>query len=143
LCDLIIPADAQSPSASSVGVVDFLDEWVSAPYAQQLQDRPMILEGLAWMDAEASRRFTTEFAELNEIRQRAICDDICYESGAKEAFAKAAAFFARFRDLTAGGFYSTPAGRKDLKYVGNLPLAQFDGPPLEVLQKVGVGPAPE
>ena len=32
LCDVIIPADAHSPSASSVGVVDFLDEWVSAPY---------------------------------------------------------------------------------------------------------------
>src|SRR5215813_981 len=26
LCDLIIPADSSSPSASEVGVVDFLDE---------------------------------------------------------------------------------------------------------------------
>ena len=36
LCDLIIPEDAVSPSASSVGVVDFLDEWVSSPYPRQL-----------------------------------------------------------------------------------------------------------
>jgi hypothetical protein len=31
LCDLIVPADEHSPSASAVGVVDFIDEWISAP----------------------------------------------------------------------------------------------------------------
>jgi len=35
LCDLIIPADDVSPAASSVGVVEFIDEWISAPYPQQ------------------------------------------------------------------------------------------------------------
>src|ERR1019366_1130520 len=30
LCDVIIPADGHSPSASAVGVTDFIDEWVSA-----------------------------------------------------------------------------------------------------------------
>ena len=34
LCDLIIPADDTSPAASSVGVVDFIDEWISAPYPE-------------------------------------------------------------------------------------------------------------
>jgi len=36
---------------------------------------------------------------------------------------------------SAGGFYSTPAGRKDLKYMGNVRLSTFDGPPLEVLRQ--------
>ena len=45
LCDLIIPADAVSPSASAVGVVDFIDEWISAPYPQQRADRALILRG--------------------------------------------------------------------------------------------------
>src|SRR6186713_597920 len=35
LCDVIIPADEKSPSASAVGVVDFIDEWISAPYPRQ------------------------------------------------------------------------------------------------------------
>ena len=35
LCDLIIPADEHGPAASAVGVPDFIDEWVSAPYEQQ------------------------------------------------------------------------------------------------------------
>src|SRR5687767_10492046 len=36
LCDVIIPADEKSPAASAVGVPDFINEWVSAPYDQQV-----------------------------------------------------------------------------------------------------------
>jgi hypothetical protein len=140
LCDLIIPADAHSPSASSVGVVDFLDEWLRAPYPNQREDRALILEGLLWMDAEASRRFAKQFADLDESAKHVICDDICYEKSARPQFAAAARFFARYRDLTAGGFYTSPEGRKDLGYMGNVPLLKFSGPPAEVLRKVGLNP---
>jgi hypothetical protein len=139
LCNVILPDDERSPSAESVGVVDFIDEWVSAPYPLQMEDRPIVLEGLAWMDAEALLRFEKYFAELDESQQHAICDDICYEPNAKAKFVRAAKFFARYRDLTAGGFYSTPAGHQDLGYIGNVPLSKFDGPPLELLHKLGLG----
>ncbi|HWX81499.1 MAG TPA: gluconate 2-dehydrogenase subunit 3 family protein [Steroidobacteraceae bacterium] len=140
LCDAIIPADTHSVSASGAGVVDFLDEWVSAPYPAQHEDRALILEGLLWMDAESSRRFAKQFADLGESSQHAICDDVCYEKKAQPQFAVAARFFARYRDLTAGGFYTSPEGRKDLGYVGNVPLLKFSGPPPEVLRKVGLIP---
>ena len=32
LCDVIMHADEPSPSASSLGVPDFIDEWISSPY---------------------------------------------------------------------------------------------------------------
>jgi hypothetical protein len=140
LCNVILPGDERSPSAESVGVVDFIDEWVSAPYPRQLQDRPIVLEGLAWVDAEALMRFEKYFAELDDSQRHAICDDICYEPKAPPKFARAAEFFAHYRDLTVGGFYSTPAGHKDLGYVGNVPLSSFEGPPLELLRKLGLGP---
>jgi Gluconate 2-dehydrogenase subunit 3 len=140
LCNLIVPDDGRSPGAASVGVVDFIDEWVSAPYPRQLKDRPIVLEGLAWLDAEALLRFEKYFAELAEAQQQAICDDICHEPKAQPKFARAAAFFTRYRDLTVGAFYSTPAGRGDLGYIGNVPLAKFDGPPQELLRKLGLGP---
>jgi len=136
LADAILPADRQSPSASSVGVVDFIDEWVSAPYPDQLRDRPIVLEGLAWIDAESRRRFSETFANLRTNDQQAICNDICSEARAEPALKNQAHFFAVFRDLTAGGFYSTPIGRADLQFVGNVPLAQFDGPPQDVLRKL-------
>lgn len=138
LADIIIPADEHSESASAVGVVDFIDEWVSAPYPDHQRDRTTVQHGLAWMDAEAGRRFGKGFADLDSASQHAICDDVCEESRAAAAHAEAAKFFALFRDLTAGAFYSTPAGRKDLNYIGNVPLARFDGPPPELIKALGL-----
>jgi hypothetical protein len=138
LADTIIPADEHSPSASSVGVVDFIDEWVSAPYPDNLRDRPIVLEGLVWLDAEAARRFGKAFADLDPTQRQAICDDICAESRAAPERRTAAHFFAVYRDLTAAGFYSTPLGRKDLGYIGNVALASFDGPPPELLRKLNL-----
>ena len=138
LCDVIIPADEKSPSASSVDVPDFIDEWISAPYPEQIADRKIIVEGLAWLDGESQKRFQQPFADLTTVQQQKICDDICHAPKAKSEFAKAAIFFAKFRNLTAGGFYTTPAGWKDIQYVGNVPLTQFEGPPPEVLAHLGL-----
>ena len=138
LSDLIIPADDMSPSASAVGVIEFVDEWISAPYEPNEKDRKLVLDGFRWLDRESAARFSKAFAALDEARQRAICDDICNAPTAKPRYAKAAQFFARYRDLTAGGFYTTPQGRQDLQYIGNMPLARYDGPPLEALRKAGL-----
>jgi hypothetical protein len=136
LSDLIIPADEHSPSASAVGVVDFLDEWVSAPYPQQRADREMVLNGFTWLDGEARRRFERPFAKLDETQQRAICDRVCDLRRAAADLQGPARFFALYRNLTAAGFYTTAAGRKDLQYIGNVPLKQFDGAPIELLRKL-------
>ena len=133
LCDVILPADDKSPSASELKVPDFIDEWISAPYPKQHADRKIILEGLAWLDAESGRRFRKPFAELGHAEQQQICDDICSVQKSAPAFQSAARFFAKFRDLNMGAFYSTPEGMKDIRYLGNVPLAKFDGPPSEVL----------
>ncbi|MHB8478402.1 MAG: gluconate 2-dehydrogenase subunit 3 family protein [Steroidobacteraceae bacterium] len=138
LADIIIPADEHSPSASAVGLVEFVDEWVSAPYPAQQRDRTLVLGGFAWLDAEAGRRFGKEFADLDPSEQHGICEDICDESRAAAERRDAARFFALYRDLTAGAFYSSPAGRKDLSYIGNVPLARFDGPPPALLQSLGL-----
>ena len=138
LCDVVIPADEHSPSASSVGVVDFIDEWISAPYEAQRADRKTILEGLGWLEIESKTRFKQFFVDLSPAQKAAICDDICYLPRAKPEYQEAAKFFATFRDLTTGGFYTTPAGSKDIRYVGNVALERFDGPPPEVLRKLGL-----
>ena len=138
LCGVIIPEDSNSPSAAALHVHDFIDEWISAPYPEQSADRPVIVEGLIWIDAEAQRRFTRDFAALSTTEQTAICDDICFAPKAAPEFEIHAKFFARFRDLTASGFYTLPEGRKDIGFIGNMPLNSFDGPPPEVLEKLGV-----
>ena len=139
LCAAIIPADDQSPSAASVGVHDFIDEWISAPYPAQQAGRQAILTGIERINTESQQRFTKDFADLDDPQIASIFDDICHAPEAKPEFKELAAFFSHYRNLTAGGFYTTPVGMKDLKYLGNVPLAEFKGPPPEVLAKLGLG----
>ena len=127
LCDLIIPADDTSPAASSVGVVDFLDEWISAPYPEHAEDRKLVVDALSKVESEAQRRFKTSFAKLSAQQMSTIADAIVTEPS-----------FIRYRALTAGGFYTTPVGVKDLKYVGNVAIETFEGPTKEVLAKLGL-----
>lgn len=127
LSDLIIPADGTSPAASSVGVVDFIDEWISAPYPEHAVDRKTVVDGLSWIDGEAQRRFNSTFAKLSATQMAVIADA-----------AIADPFFVRYRALTAGGFYTTPVGMRDLKYVGNVAMTTFEGPTQDVLKKLGL-----
>jgi hypothetical protein len=138
LADTILPADQYGPAASSVGVVEMVDEWVSAPYPEQKNDRPMLLQGLEWIEQESAKRFNKGFAEITDEQRRAICDDICFAGKAKDRFRGPARFFAKFRSICAGAYYATPAGWKAIGYVGNVALEKFEGPPPEVLKIIGV-----
>ncbi len=136
LADVIIPADEHGPAASKVGVTEFIDEWISAPYEQQESDRKTIQTGLVWLDAEATKRFGKVFAESGAEQQTALLDDIVKDG--TEANKKAFSFFRLFRDRAAGGYYSTPQGWEAIGYVGNKPMAEFPGPPPEVLKHLGL-----
>jgi hypothetical protein len=96
-----------------------------------------VVEGLVWLEAESQRRFQNPFVNLIARQRNAICDDICYAPNAKPEFRRAAQFFRRFRDLTAGGYYSTPEGMKDIGYTGNVPTEKFSIP-TEVLKQLGL-----
>jgi hypothetical protein len=136
--DVLFPEDQYGPAASALRVHDYIDEWISAPYPQQLQDRPVILDGLEWLRLEAQERFAKNFPDLSLQQQHSICDDICWAPDAKKEFKKAAGFFSKFRAIAGGAYFSTPAGWKAIGYVGNTPMASFDGPPKEVLERLGL-----
>jgi len=138
LCDTIIPADDRSPGAADLEVHMFIDEWVSAPYPRHIEDRKLVLEGLEWIERECSRRFGQPFVTATRDERHAICDEICWEADAAPARKRAARFFARYRELTADGFYTTPAGMKDLRFAGNVASERFEGPPPEALRKAGL-----
>ncbi len=138
LCDMIIPADAHSPAASTVGVPAFINEYVSAPYDWAEKAAVRVRGGLTWLNVESGKRFGRDFTALTIAQRTAICDDICYWPNAKPEYKAAARFFGEIRNLTQSGFYTSEAGMKDLQYVGNVPLSRWDAPPPEVLRKLGL-----
>ena len=150
LCGLIIPADDTSPSAADLKVHDFIDEWISSPYPGQAGDRETIIDGLARLDAISTSRFGGVFVELRATQQGQLCDELAVMENLTASAVAALSpvdrdkrrdqrFFKRFRELTAGGFYTTPEGMKDVGYIGNVPLAAYPSPPAALLERLGLG----
>ena len=129
LCDAILPADDKSPSASAVGVPDFIDEWVSAPYPQQQDDREIILGGLEALDRQSQIRFGVEFASAGQAQTTELIDSIAFADQASAEHVGLVKFFERFRYLTVGAYYTTEAGTEDIGYIGNVPISgDYPGP---------------
>lgn len=134
LADIILPADETSPSAATLDVDAFVDEWVSAPYEPQQQDRALIVPGLAWLDAESQSRFGADFVALSAEQQRDIIDPIAFRDRAPPRFFKRARFFDRTRQLIMAAYYTTPEGWADVGYVGNVAMnGDWPGPSEEAL----------
>ena len=134
LVDLIIPRDERSGSATDALVPEFMDF-----IAHDLSGLQTPLRGgLAWLDLECGERLGKRFVELDEAQRRALLDDIAWPAKARPELSQGVAFFNRFRDLTATGFWSSKMGVEDLGYIGNTAVAEWKGCPDEQLKKLGV-----
>lgn len=131
LADIVLPADQNSPSASAIGVADFIDEWVSAPYPEQQRDHELMTEGLNWLD----KSLNGGFLHASEQAITAVLDRICDKRSAQDQ--PAAEFFDRFRRTCMIAYYTSPEGMADIGYT-NAPAASYQGPPAEILRKMGL-----
>ena len=129
LCDLIIPADEHSGSATAAGVPEFIDDWLDFR-AREDGNRDLaagVLGGLAWLDLESTRLFEKDFAAAAPVEQKQILDRIAWPARAAAEDGRWAAFFTHFRDLTVSGFFSSKMGVTDLPFLGNKAVAEWQG----------------
>jgi hypothetical protein len=134
LVDLIIPRDARSGSATDAGVPEFMDFMLTENAGMQTPMRG----GLAWLDTECRERFAKSFTDCAEAERRAVLDDIAWPAKARPELSQGAAFFSRFRDLTASGFWSSEMGIRDIGYLGNTAVREWTGCPPDQLSRLGV-----
>jgi len=129
LCDLIVPADEKSGSATQAGVPEFIDDWLDFRKQQDGNEdfAAQILGGLMWLDLESKRLFQTDFASSTVANQKQILDRIAWPARAAAADHAGVAFFNKFRDLTVSGFFSSKMGVADLPYLGNRAVAEWKG----------------
>jgi hypothetical protein len=137
LADDIIPADERSGSATDAKVPEFLDYNLSLDETTA-ETRTQWRGGLRWLDAESRRRFGVAYAAASPAKRHQILDDIAWPGRARPEMRYGAAFFARFRDMVAAGFFSSAMGFKDLQYIGNTFNPGWDGCPEAALRKLGV-----
>jgi gluconate 2-dehydrogenase gamma chain len=130
LCDIVIPRDGVSGSASDAKVPDFIEFIVKDMPAHQTPMRG----GLRWLDIHCLQRYERSFAHCTHTQQMEMVDEIAWPEKAKPGMQQGVVFFNLLRNLTATGFYTSEMGVKDLGYKGNVPN-QWKGVPADVLQQ--------
>jgi hypothetical protein len=133
LVDLVIPRDSRSGSATDAMVPEFMDVFMAS--RQNMQN--WMRTGLAWLDGESRRRFSSAFADSAPAQQTAILDDIAWPARARAEMQDGVRFFNNFRNFTASGFWSSKVGVEDLQYMGDVPT-MWNGCPAPALDKLGV-----
>lgn len=137
LADYVIPRDEHSGSATDAKAPEFVDFMLMDKETSEAS-RIAMRGGLAWLDLESRRRFQKTFVGATDAERRQILDDIAWPKKAKPEMSQGVAFFTRFRDAIASGFYSSAMGWKDLRYIGNTANPDWRGCPPSALAKLGV-----
>ncbi|HRI21573.1 MAG TPA: gluconate 2-dehydrogenase subunit 3 family protein [Panacibacter sp.] len=130
LCDIIIPKDDVSGSASDAKVPDFIQSIVN----EMTEHQTPLRGGLRWLDLQCINRYEKAFVDCSQAQQIEMVDAIAYPKKAKPEMAQGVAFFSLLRNLTATGFYTSAIGTKDVGYMGNVPN-QWNGVPDDVLKQ--------
>ena len=133
LVDIILPADADGPAASELGVVEF----IAFMAVDQPNLQPTLRGGLSWLNLEAFLHHSTNFLQLLPEDRIKIIDRIAYPDTAMEQDKSGVRFFNTLRNLTMTGYFTTEHGLKELGYAGNRPNV-WDGVPQSVLDRYGL-----
>ena len=133
LCDIIIPRDEKSGSASDAKVPDFIEFIVKDQPRYKIPMRG----GLKWLDVKSLKLFKKSFTEASKVQQIELVELIAFPEKAAAENAAGVSFFNTMRNLTATGFFTSKEGIEDMQYKGNQPNA-WDGVPDDVLKQYGL-----
>jgi hypothetical protein len=124
LADLIIPPDDGKPGGAGAGAAPFIDLLA----ANNATLKEIWLSGLGWLEHESRRRSGKSFADAAPETRTAILDDIAYRRNTTPELAPGIQFFAWARRMVVDAYFTSPAGVKELGYMGNTGMAEFEVP---------------
>lgn len=129
LGNLVLPPDESGPGAGDIDIAAFVDEWISSPYEAQAGDRRKVINGLAWLDAQAGK----PFAKADKATHARIVDALMLDP-VPEFLVEPAGFFGRLRGLIVGGYFTAPEGKTAIGFQGNTPMKDYPGPSDEAVE---------
>jgi hypothetical protein len=124
LCDLIIPADEFSPAASAAGAPEYIDLLCGG----NRKLAHIYHGGLAWLDSTCLSLHGVPFREAAPEQQNQIVEKLAYREKAPADWAVGTQFFDWARRMTLDGFYTSPAGYRDVGYRGGHGMTTFQVP---------------
>jgi hypothetical protein len=129
LCDTILPKDEKSGGAVEAGAPEFIDLLTSENEEFQVA----LGGGLLWLDTRCVDAYGKTYLECAPEQRTEILELLAYRKNAKQdaSLSQGVAFFAKLRDMTCDGYYTSKIGIEDLQYIGNVALSEWPGcPPL-------------
>ena len=159
LSELVVPEDEGGPSGREGGAPEFID--LLASENRELAD--IFTGGLLWLDAAAADRGGKAFTESGEATQKAILDALVtaeretasgtanwdtreytrfsvFGVSRSSDMRRGLTFFVWARRLIVDAYYTSPAGIKDLGFVGNSSHTVYEVPWEAVDYAVGRSP---
>jgi hypothetical protein len=133
LCDIIIPADELSGSASDAGVPEFIEF--------MMKDQPWhqtgMRGGLRWLDTNCMKRFKRDFISCSDTERKTILDEIAYPESPRDEMKQGVNFFNNFRDFVATGFLTSKMGIEEPQHLGKR-TNRWQGSLSQSLQRPGM-----
>jgi gluconate 2-dehydrogenase gamma chain len=115
------------PGARAAGTTKFIDFLCNA--TDEMKD--IFTGGLGWLD-DAMRRRTDgkDFIGASQDQQKAMLDLIAFRESARTSpdLGPGIHFFSWARRLVVDAYYTSPAGIKEVGYIGNSAMAKFSVP---------------
>ena len=159
LSELIVPADEGGPSAREGGAPEFIDLLCS----QNGELADIFTGGILWLDNASNTRHGKQFFELGEEQQHAMLDMLVAaerdKSGEATRWAtgdygrfsvfgirrpsdmrRGLEFFGWARQLIVDAYYTSPAGIKDLGFIGNASHNEYKVPTEPIDYAMGRSP---
>ena len=115
LCELIVPGAGQGNAAEFIDLLASVNPDLKAHWTG----------GLAWMDRWMERQNKVAFSAATPAQQTALLDIIAYRKNATGDNAPGVRFFELARRMTVDAYYTSPAGIKEIGYLGNKGQSEF------------------
>jgi gluconate 2-dehydrogenase gamma chain len=118
LAEIVIPGATESGAAE---YIDFL--------SSRNADLAAIFNGgFGWLDDYMQKKYTTDFLTAKPTDQTALLDTLAYKANFTPETQGGLQFFTWLRNMVVDAYYTSPAGVKDIGFMGNGAMAEFSVP---------------
>lgn len=112
------------PGANEAGASEYIDFLAS----RSPELAAIFNGGFAWVDTYMAKTFSADFLTAKPEQQTALLDKLAYKANHTPETAPGVPFFEWVRNMMVDAYYTSPAGVKDVGFMGNGAMSSFSVP---------------
>lgn len=130
LGDIIIPGASEGGAAEYIDFLSSHNEELAAIFNG----------GFAWLDHYMQKTYGTDFLKASTAQQTELLDKLAYRKNLTPETAPGVQFWTWTRNMVVDAYYTSPAGVKDIGFMGNGAMSEFSVPKEAVDYAIKRGP---